>query len=359
MASKVIKEDTPLSVDEKNEIYANIQKLISDAQVMLQKEDDKIDASVRKQINNLIKIGEDTVSALDFTNPLNPGATAAEGKEPVWIALKNLYDKANKDGVDSLFDKPPEPPFDFCIQSLAQVMAAKGTAFSSSFLSDLQAVTSDEIITAIDNKFPGYKDWYQDIDTKLNNSLNEALSSLENIAAERKSLFQQATQWSQWNTSLGAEIAKFKQTSKEDLAEWLSGTDVKKDPNYQLYKGLVEGGSEVLERCYANNPTLKDFRKVMTDTEEVVKAYTDGLYEQISNLNDYSKNIEQQLTNLIKTVRDYDPHTLVNQAVSKVQDCHGCVSAWLAWKTDDTGKLKQPVCNVDWCTPELDGWRNK
>lgn len=350
--SAALEGNKQLSEAEKAKILADAKKLIDDTNKRIKEWADTVNTNAQKELNNFVKINQDLVTAIDFTNPGNEAAINAEGKEPIWVYLKKQIDKANANGGEVETTDPPPPPFDFCIQSLAQVLAAKGTAIGSAFLSNLKAaVCAPEggIVDAINGAVPGFKDWYKDADQYRKDKINADLKAIADAKQVRKDLFKEISYWKDWDQLLAKEINEFKKTTKEDLTEWLSGTENKNDPNYQLYKGLVEGGAEVLQRCYDNNPQFKDLRKVVTDTEDVIKDYTDGVYTQLSNLNSFIAETETAAEEALKDLRDYDPCTLVEDGIGKVQNCYDCYSNYLKWKTDDTGKVRQPVCNVDWC----------
>lgn len=350
--SIAIEASKELTEAEKAKILADAKKLLEDTNKRIKEWADPINANAQKELNNFVKINQDLVTALDFTNPGNEAVINAKDKEPVWVYLKKQIDKANANGGEVPTTDPPPPPFDFCIQSLAQVLAAKGTPVGSAFLSNLKAaVCAPEggIVDAINGAIPGFKDWYQDADKLRKERINIGLKAIADARDLRQDIFKEISYWKDWDQLLAKEINEFKKTTKEDLTEWLSGTENIEDPNYQLYKELVEGGAEVLQRCYDNNPQFKDLRKVVTDTEDVIKDYTDGVYTQLSNLNSYIAEKEIETEEILKDIRDYDPCTLVEDGIGKVQNCYDCYSNYLKWKTDDTGKIKQPKCPVDWC----------
>lgn len=356
---KTLEEATgTLSIDQKTDIWIQANQIINDGLEQLnQWAETNFGDPARREVENFVTIVEDLATSVDFTNPNNPGVLAAKDKEPVWIYLQKQIDKVNANGGQIPTTDPPPPPFDFCLGSLAQVLAVKGVNLGSQFLSGLKAaVCAPEggLVDLIDSNVPGFKDWYKDADKLRKDQINAALKDIAAARLEREALFKEVQVWKNWDTLLGQKINEFKSNTKEDLTEWLSGTDVKNDPNYQLYAGLVNGAAEVLERCYANNPSFKDLKKVIGDTGDVIKAYTDGIYVQISNLNNFIAKAEVFLEDVLIDVRDADPCKIVEDGIGALQSCYDCYANYLKWKTDDTGKLSPPVCTVPNCGSTID-----
>lgn len=337
-----------LTPEQKAKILEDAKKLVQDA---WNKAQTTFETNVQKELTTFVDITQNLITAVDFTNPANAGAINAKDKEPIWIYLKKQYEKAQANGGELPTQPPPDPPFDFCVASMAQVMAAKGIQFGNQAFASFQALQTEDFINAIDGQFPGFKDAYGDLDKWRKAEMQKGIDKIAKFRLERESLFSEVTKWNQWDATLGQEINKFKQTSKDSVSSWIqeqTGLDK------EVSTGLASAGLEVLENCYQTNPAFAGFRKVMEDTQDTIKAYTDALYTQISNLNDQIAKVEGDIEDVFVDVRDYDPFTLVSDTIDKVNSCWDCFAAYTAWKTDTTGTVQQPICGVDWCVPTGD-----
>lgn len=355
-----------LTKEEIDQIYADVQKMIDNLKKEIDTWADDVADNIKSEVTGLVKSVENIFTAADFTNPNNPAVIYAQDKEPVWIYLKRKYEEweKNKGQVTPTEETPPTT--DFCLSSFAQVAAGIALPIGAQFLANLKAnicAPNGGIVDAIDSIFPGFKEGYQQADSWRKDKLNAGLELLNKFTIERQNIFLEIQKWKEWDVLLGQEIAKFKLTSKENIQKLVKDT-LKLDQIPGLTAEQVLANSVVeaqigaalasivvdgLDRCYQYNPMFKEIRDVVQDTQDVIKIYTDGLYEQISGLNTKIASIEQDLGEILVDIRDYDPCSMVEDLVGKGEDCYSCFSNYIKWKVDDTGTLKQPVCGVDWC----------
>lgn len=355
-----------LTQAEIDQIYADVQKMINNLKKEIDTWADDVGDNIKSEVTGLVKSVENIFTAADFTNPNNPAAIYAEGKEPVWIYLKKKYEEWEKNGQQVTPTDETPPTTDFCISNFVQVAVGIALPIGASFLSNLKAnicAPDGGIVDAIDSIFPGFKEGYQQAADWRKDKLNEGLDMLNDFTLERQKIFAEITKWKNWDTLISQEIAKFQKLAKDEVQKFVQDKlQLDKTPGLtpeqviansrteaQIGAALAKIAVDGLERCYNNNPMFKDIKKVVEDTRDVIKIYTDGLYEQLSGLNTKIASIEQDLGEILVDIRDYDPCSMVEDVVGKGEDCYSCYSNYLKWKVDDTRKLKQPVCSINWC----------
>lgn len=355
-----------LTQAEIDKIFADVQKMAADAKTKVDNWAGEVSSNVVNELTKLYKSVEGTISAADFTNPNNPAVKYAQEKEPIWIYLKNKYEEWQKNGENVEVTSETPPSTDFCISNFVQVATSIALPIGAGFLSNLKSnicAPDGGIVDAIDSLFPGFKDGYKQVDDWRKETLNAGIAELKKFTDERKAIFLEIKKWKNWDSIIGAEINAYKKTAKEEIQKFVQDQlQLDKTPGLtpeqiianskteaQIGAALGKIAIDGLERCYNNNPMFKDIKKVVEDTRDVIKVYTDGLYEQLAGVNKQIAKIEADIKDIMVDVRDYDPCSMVEDLVGKGQDCYSCFSNYLKWKTDDTGKLKQPKCPVDWC----------
>lgn len=355
-----------LTQEEIDKIYADVQKMLVDTKDQIFNWGGEVWDNIVTEANKLVKSVEGTITAADFTNPNNPAAKYAAEKEPIWIYLKKKYEEWEKNGGQAKPTEETPPATDLCVSNFVQVATSIALPIGASFLSNLKSnicAPDGGIVDAIDSVFPGFKDGYKQVDDWRKEKLNAGIAELKKFTDARKDIFKEIQKWKEWDQLIGDEIDAYKKTAKDEIQKFVQDTlQLDKTPGLtpeqiiansrteaQIGAALGKIAVDGLERCYNNNPMFKDIKAVVEDTRDVIKVYTDGLYEQLAGVNKQIAKIESDVKDIMEDIRDYDPCGMVEDLVGKGQDCYSCFSNYLKWKTDDTGKLKQPKCPVDWC----------